>query len=77
MLHKTPCKLFFERVTHQIGYVSELADIVAGVTYTRYHMSKHSYDNVGNIGVHNNVDKNNANIDNVYCDANLAMHPKT
>ena len=68
--------LFLKKVTHQMGYVSELADVVAGVTYTKYHMSKHSYVNVGNNNVHNYVDNNNANNDNDYCDANLAMHPK-
>ena len=71
MLHNSPCKLFLENVTHHMWYVSELADVVAGVTYTRYHMSKHSCDNV-----HMYVDNNNANNDNDYCDANLAMHPK-
>ena len=59
-----------------MGYVSELADVVAGVTYTWYHMSKHSYDNVGNINVHNYLDNNNANNDNDHWDANLAMQPK-
>ena len=76
MLHISSCKPFLENVTHQMEYVSELADVVAGVTYTKYHMSKHSYVNVGNNNVHNYVDNNNANNDNDYCDANLAMHPK-